>query len=164
MEDFIEIIFYVVILVLSGIGSLVKNKKKNQTQNPQPSTESHEAFDEQPASYDGEDEENELTAEEKQEKWDEVIESLILTGIVSKKDADAKAILAYLYKNTDLETSFGINMVAIADGKPMQMGLKAIIGHYIRHHNHHRYSCLLPCFQTSNRWHNQPRLPMGLPP
>ena len=30
MEDFIEIIFYVVILVLSGIGSLVKNKKKNQ--------------------------------------------------------------------------------------------------------------------------------------
>ena len=28
MEDFIEIIFYVVILVLSGIGSLVKNKKK----------------------------------------------------------------------------------------------------------------------------------------
>ncbi|MBO5729213.1 MAG: hypothetical protein J6R43_05180 [Paludibacteraceae bacterium] len=60
MEDFIEIIFYVVILVLSGIGSLVKNKKKNQTQNPQPSTESHEAFDEQPASYDGEDEENEL--------------------------------------------------------------------------------------------------------
>ena len=58
MEDFIEIIFYIVILVLSGIGSLVKNKKKNQTQNPQPSTESHEVFDEQPASYDGEDEEN----------------------------------------------------------------------------------------------------------
>ena len=37
----------------------------------------------------GEDEENKLTAEEKQEKWDEVIESLVLTGIVSKKDADA---------------------------------------------------------------------------
>ena len=30
MEDFIEIIFYVVILVLSGIGSLMKNKKKEQ--------------------------------------------------------------------------------------------------------------------------------------
>ena len=30
MEDFIEIIFYVVILVLSGIGSLLKNKKKQQ--------------------------------------------------------------------------------------------------------------------------------------
>jgi type IV secretory pathway VirB10-like protein len=30
MEDFIEIIFYVVILALSGIGSLLKNKKKQQ--------------------------------------------------------------------------------------------------------------------------------------
>lgn len=30
MEDFIEIIFYVVILVLSGIGSLLKNKKRQQ--------------------------------------------------------------------------------------------------------------------------------------
>ena len=39
----------------------------------------------------GEDEE--LTAEEKQEKWEEVIESLILTGIV--KEADAKANNAY---------------------------------------------------------------------
>lgn len=37
----------------------------------------------------GEDEEKELTAEEKQEMWDEVIESLVLTGVVSKKDADA---------------------------------------------------------------------------
>ena len=60
MEDFIEIIFYVVILVLSVIGSRVKNKKKNQAQKSQPTIESHEAFDEQPASYNGEDEENEL--------------------------------------------------------------------------------------------------------
>ena len=30
MEDFIEIIFYVVILVLSGIGSLLKNRKKQR--------------------------------------------------------------------------------------------------------------------------------------
>ena len=30
MEDFIEIIFYVVILVLSGIGSLLKNRKKQE--------------------------------------------------------------------------------------------------------------------------------------
>ncbi len=30
MEDFIEIIFYVVILVLSGVGSLLKNKKKQE--------------------------------------------------------------------------------------------------------------------------------------
>ena len=37
MEDFVEIIFYVVILVLSGIGSLLKNKKKQQKkQSPAP--------------------------------------------------------------------------------------------------------------------------------
>ena len=50
-----------------------------------------------------------------------------------KKDADAKAVLAYLYKNTDLETSFGINMVAIANGKPCQMGLLDIISYYVNY-------------------------------
>ena len=48
-----------------------------------------------------------------------------------KKDADADKILNALYKYTDLECSFGINMVAIADGKPQQMGLLDIIGHYV---------------------------------
>lgn len=50
-----------------------------------------------------------------------------------KKDADAKKILAYLYKNTALETSFGINMVAIANGKPCQMGLLDIISYYVNY-------------------------------
>ena len=48
-----------------------------------------------------------------------------------KKDADADKILNALYKYTDLECSLGINMVAIADGKPQQMGLLDIIGHYV---------------------------------
>ena len=50
-----------------------------------------------------------------------------------RKDADAKSILAYLYKNTDLETSFGINMVAIANGKPCQLGLLEIISYYVNY-------------------------------
>ncbi len=50
-----------------------------------------------------------------------------------KKDTDAKAILSYLYKNTDLETSFGINMVAIANGKPCQLGLLDIISYYVNY-------------------------------
>lgn len=50
-----------------------------------------------------------------------------------KKDADADKILNYLYKYTDLQTTFGINMVAIAEGKPQQLGLKAILEHYINH-------------------------------
>ncbi len=50
-----------------------------------------------------------------------------------KKDADSKAILAYLYKNTSLETTFGINMVAIANGKPCQLGLMEIISYYVNY-------------------------------
>ena len=48
-----------------------------------------------------------------------------------KKDGDVKAILDILYKGTNLSTSFGINMVAIAGGKPQQMGLLDIIAYYV---------------------------------
>ena len=50
-----------------------------------------------------------------------------------KKDSNPEKILQYLFKYTDLQCTFGVNMVAIADGKPQQMGLKQIIAHYIRH-------------------------------
>lgn len=50
-----------------------------------------------------------------------------------KKDGDAEKILNYLYKYSDLQVTFGANMVAIADGKPKQMGLKEIIEYYIKH-------------------------------
>lgn len=48
-----------------------------------------------------------------------------------KKDADVDKILAALYKFTDLECTFGINMVCIADGKPQQLGLLDIIKYYV---------------------------------
>ena len=50
-----------------------------------------------------------------------------------KKDADVEAILKCLYKYTDLEVTFGINMVVIADGKPQQLGLMDIIRHYVKY-------------------------------
>lgn len=50
-----------------------------------------------------------------------------------RKDSDPQRVLSYLYKYSDLQVTFGVNMVAIADGKPMQMGLKEIIGHFIQH-------------------------------
>ena len=50
-----------------------------------------------------------------------------------KKDTDAVPILNFLYKNTALETSFNINMVAIANGKPCQLGLLEIIGYYVNY-------------------------------
>lgn len=51
--------------------------------------------------------------------------------ISCKKDADVDAVLAYLFKYTDLECTFGINMVAIAGGKPQQLGLLDIIKYYV---------------------------------
>jgi len=48
-----------------------------------------------------------------------------------KKDADPKKILEYLFKYTQLQVSFGINMVVIAGGRPEQLGLIPILKHYV---------------------------------
>lgn len=48
-----------------------------------------------------------------------------------KPDGDVDKILEILFKKTSLEVSYGINMVAIADGKPQQMGLIDIIAYYV---------------------------------
>ncbi len=50
-----------------------------------------------------------------------------------KKDADPDKVLKVLYKYSDLQVTFGVNMVAIAQGKPVQMGLKTMLRHFIRH-------------------------------
>ena len=50
-----------------------------------------------------------------------------------KKGADANNMLNCLYKYTDLQTTFGINMVAIADGVPKQLSLLEIIDHYVKY-------------------------------
>ncbi len=47
-----------------------------------------------------------------------------------RKDVDANDVLNLLYKNTNLQVSYGINMVMIADGKPQQLGLLSILGYY----------------------------------
>lgn len=47
-----------------------------------------------------------------------------------KKEANEQFILDYLFKQTQLQVTFGINMVAIAGGKPKQMGLMEIISYY----------------------------------
>ncbi len=49
-----------------------------------------------------------------------------------RKDYDPKKILTCLYKYSDLQTTFGINMVCIADGQPKQLSLMEIVDHYIR--------------------------------
>lgn len=44
-----------------------------------------------------------------------------------KKGADVEKLKNILYKKTKLEDTFGVNMLAIADGRPEVMGLKSII-------------------------------------
>ncbi len=53
--------------------------------------------------------------------------------ITLKKDADVSQILEILLKYTDLQCTFGINMVAIAGGKPRQLGLLDIIRYYVQY-------------------------------
>ena len=48
-----------------------------------------------------------------------------------KKDADVENLKNMLYKKTRLEDTFGVNMLAVADGKPETMGLKQIIEHHV---------------------------------
>ena len=48
-----------------------------------------------------------------------------------KKDADVDNFIGLLYKKTRLEDSFGVNMLAISDGRPETMGLKQIIEHHV---------------------------------
>lgn len=48
-----------------------------------------------------------------------------------KKGADAENFCNLLYKKTRLEDTFGVNMLAVADGKPETMGIVPIIRHHV---------------------------------
>ena len=50
-----------------------------------------------------------------------------------KRDANANVVLNNLYKQTQLQTSFGVNMVALVDGVPRQLTLVDALNGYIRH-------------------------------
>ncbi len=67
----------------------------------------------------------------------DIIEESDRTGmriaVRCKKDANINAILAILYKNTDLQCNFNANMVAIANNKPKLLNLKDIISYYVNY-------------------------------
>lgn len=48
-----------------------------------------------------------------------------------KRGADAENLKNMLYKKTRLEDTFGVNMLAVADGRPETLGLKKIIEHHV---------------------------------
>ncbi len=65
----------------------------------------------------------------------EIVDESDKTGmravIKLKREADVAKIVAFLFKKTGLEQYYSVNMVAIAGGKPEQMGLKDILVYYI---------------------------------
>ncbi|WP_339198187.1 DNA gyrase subunit A [Aeribacillus sp. FSL k6-2211] len=50
-----------------------------------------------------------------------------------RRDANVNVLLNNLYKQTALQTSFGINMLALVDGEPKVLNLKQILEHYLDH-------------------------------
>ena len=61
-----------------------------------------------------------------------------------KKGADVENLKNLLYKKTKLEDTFGVNMLAVADGKPETMGIVPII----RHHVNFQYELATRKYQT----------------
>ncbi|MDP4503942.1 DNA gyrase subunit A [Nonomuraea turcica] len=53
--------------------------------------------------------------------------------IVLKRDAVAKVVLNNLYKHTQLQDTFGANMLALVDGVPRTLRLDQFIRHYVAH-------------------------------
>jgi len=53
--------------------------------------------------------------------------------MVLRRDANANVVLNNLYKYTALQTTFGINMLALVDGQPKVLTLKECLQHYLDH-------------------------------
>jgi len=50
-----------------------------------------------------------------------------------KRDATPKVILNQLYKHTQMQETFGVNMLALVDGQPQILNLKDALYHYLQH-------------------------------
>ncbi|MDR2457988.1 MAG: DNA gyrase subunit A [Clostridiales Family XIII bacterium] len=84
-----------------------------------------------------------------QEKIDELVKNKVIEGISEirdesnregmrlvielKKDANANIILNRLYKNTQLQTNYSINLIALVGGEPKKLTLYDIINEYLKH-------------------------------
>jgi DNA gyrase subunit A len=50
-----------------------------------------------------------------------------------KRDVIPKVVLNKLHKHTSMQTTFGVNMVALVDNVPRTLSLREVIGHYVDH-------------------------------
>lgn len=67
----------------------------------------------------------------------EIVDESDKTGmravVKCKRDADVNKILAFLFKKSNLEIGYSINIVAIANGKPQQLGICEYLDYYIEY-------------------------------
>ncbi|HUX05438.1 MAG TPA: DNA gyrase subunit A [Acidimicrobiales bacterium] len=91
----------------------------------------------------------EVSVEAIEEKIDDLVKSGDLDGVAEvqndsagrqarmvvrlKRDANANVVLNKLYKNTSLQTTFAVNMLALVDGVPRTLTLAQALTHYIAH-------------------------------
>jgi DNA gyrase subunit A len=52
-----------------------------------------------------------------------------------KRDATAEVVLNNLYKHTSMQQTFGVNMLALVDGRPRVLNLRDIMEHFLKHRN-----------------------------
>ena len=64
---------------------------------------------------------------------DETDRSGMRLVIELKRDAIPEVVLNKLYKHTSLQQTFGVNMVALADGVPRTLDLREVIRYYVLH-------------------------------
>ena len=50
-----------------------------------------------------------------------------------RKDTNPEVLMNQLYKHTQLQDTFGVNMLALVDGRPRTLGLRDILSHYLAH-------------------------------
>jgi DNA gyrase subunit A len=52
-----------------------------------------------------------------------------------KRDSNAEVVLNNLYRHTQMQTTFGVNMLALVEGRPRVLMLREMIQHFIEHRN-----------------------------
>jgi len=50
-----------------------------------------------------------------------------------RRDANPQVVLNMLYKHTQMQDSFGVNMLALVEGRPQTLGLKQVLFYYLEH-------------------------------
>ena len=79
---------------------------------------------------------NDKTVEGVADLRDESDRDGVRVVIELKRDAVPDVVLAQLFRHTQLQTSFGVNMLALDGGRPVMMGLRVIVGAFVRFREH----------------------------